>query len=622
MDFIRANQLNMMLVLSSICFVILIFILMTNYLSKEKKRALLFFVFSTAFLLFVDRYSYFYRGVATDFGFVMARLTKYLVFFSILNVVYGFGEFIKCIYEENHSDSKLTKPFTVIKYIIILGHIVLLISQFTNFYYSFDALNVYHREKYYFICYLFPLVATILQYIIIIKEFKNIKKLIFIPLILYFTLPLVGAVIQLFNPGLSLVNIVIGGVVIILYAVTIYDANMMLEEKKKTEADLKLANEIQQNEIPNKFPAFPDRKDFDLYAIMQPAKEVGGDFYDYFLIDDNHIGLVIADVSGKGVPAALNMVKSKLLIRGAGQHINDPAKVLSSVNNSFFDSNKMDMFVTIWFGIINLSTGKLTFANAGHEDIIICDKELGFDTYKTKHGIPIGTLRSYKYENNSIKLQKGNKLFIYTDGVTDSIDKHNKRYGINNLLKVLNKNKNKNASDLIKSVKNDIEIFSKDCKQFDDITMLCFELIDENDKKHIRLREMFKAEEKELDNVFSYFTDEIANIVGLEKVKKYYVVVDEIFSNIVKYGFKEKNVDNYIIIDLDIDLEKKNIKVAFEDNGIPFNPLERKDPNVKLSASEREEGGLGIFIVKKMMDKVSYEYKNNKNNLIIEKKFK
>lgn len=621
MDFIRSHQLNIMLALSSVCFVILIFIVLTNYLSKEKKKALLFFVFSTAFLLLVDRFAYIYRGDTTTIGFIMAKLCKYLVFFNILNVVYGFDVLLKCIYMENHPDKQSIKSFELAKVIIIIGHIVLLISQFTNFYYSFDAYNNYHREEFYFICYLFPIVATILQYFAIIKEFKNTKKYILIPLILYFTLPFVASVIQLFNPGLSLVNIIIGGVVIILYAATIYDANLMLEEKKKTELDLKLANEIQQNEIPNKFPAFPNRDDFDLFAIMKPAKEVGGDFYDYFLIDDNNIGLVISDVSGKGVSAALNMVKAKLLIEGSGSHLKNPAKVLTSVNNALFDSNKIDMFVTTWFGIIELSTGKLTFANAGHEDIIISDKEQGFDVYKTKHGIPLGTLRSYNYENNTLKLSKGSKLFIYTDGVTDSLDKNNNRFGINNLIKVLNKNMNKDVKGLIDSVKNELSNYSKDTNQFDDITMLCFELIDKENKKHIRLKEIFKAEEKELDRIYDYFTDEIVKVVEIDKLKKYYVVVDEIFSNIVKYGFDKDDIDNFVIVDLDIDLEARNIKLTFTDNGIPFNPLEKEDPNVNLSAAKRKEGGLGIFIVKKMMDKVTYKYENNNNILTIEKRY-
>ena len=618
MDFIRNNQLNIMLVLSSVCLVIFVFLLMNNQLPKEKKKTLLLFVLFTALLLITDRYAYIFRGQTTNIAFILAPLFKYLTFFNILNVVYGFDEYIKYMYKENHPNTKQPKIFTYIKLIIIIGHIFLIISQFTNLYYSFDSNNVYHREKFYFLCYLFPLIATLLQYIIIAPEIKRAKKHIFIPLVLYFTLPIFASIIQLFVPGLSLSNIIIGGVVILLYSFTIYDSNKMFEEKKKNEADLKLANEIQQNEIPN---SFPDRKDFELYAIMQPAKEVGGDFYDFFLIDDDHLGLVIADVSGKGVPAALNMFKAKVLLKGISSYANNPAHALKLLNDSFIDNNKLDMFVTIWFGIIELSTGKLEFSNAGHEDAIICNKKNFFEVFKTKHGLPIGAFKNSKYDNYKISLNKGDKLFLYTDGVLDAVNNQNRQYGIFNLLKLLNMNKNKNAKEIIKTVKSDLDTFSKNSSQFDDITMLCFELNKEKEEKNMNYKKIFKADINEVNNVFEFFEKNMKGIVEIGDAKKCFIVVDEVFSNIVKYGFNDNSNDNYISVELNIDLNKKNIKIIFEDNGIKFNPLESNDPDINLSVGDRNEGGLGIFIVKKMMDKVSYKYKDNKNILIMEKKY-
>ena len=616
MEFIINHQLDIIQGLFIVCFIIFIFLLMTSYLPKEKKKALIIFVFSTTFLLLSDRYASIFRNQPDSLAHILAPVFKYLVFFNILNVVYGFGEFMKCMYIENHPDRNAPRTFDFIKALIIIGHILLIVSQFTNLYYSFDSDNIYHREKYYFMCYVFPLLATILQYIVMVKEFRNTKKHIFIPLVLYFTLPVVASVIQLFIPGLSLVNMIIGGVVIILYAVTIYDANMQLEDKKKTEADLKLAKEIQQNEIPTNFP---ENKDFDLYASMKPAKEVGGDFYDYFLLDNNHLGIVIADVSGKGVPAALNMFKAKLLLKSTGINENNPAKILTATNDAFIDNNKLDMFVTMWFGILEISTGKLKFANAGHEDPII-GNEKGFNEYKTKHGLPIGALENYKYENNEITLEKGDKLFLYTDGVTDSVNRRMKTYDISNLLKVLNENKDKKVKEIIDMVKDDLENYTKGYNQFDDITMLCVELTNNKKSNHLKINKKFNADINEMQKVIEYFTESITNIVDIEKAKKYYVVIDEIFSNIVKYGFKDSK-KGYVNIKLDVDLEKRNIKAIFEDNGIKFNPLDEKDPNIDLSAKERKEGGLGIYIVKKMMDKVSYEYKNNKNIFTIEKKY-
>ena len=375
------------------------------------------------------------------------------------------------------------------------------------------------------------------------------------------------------------------------------------------------------NECPNTFPAFKDRKDFSLYATLNPAKHVGGDFYDYSLLDDDHLAIVIADVVGKGIPAALNMVKTKQLIKGSSLYVNDPSKVLSLVNTGFLDGNKLDAFVTVWFGIIEISKGKLSFANAGHDDPIIYTEKKGFELLKTKHGLPIGAMKDSKYENTEITLSKGDKLFLYTDGVIDSVNEKNKRYDIYNLLKVLNKNKNKDPKEIITSVKEDIDNYSKGCKQFDDITMLCFELFTNSLNNHIILNKRFSANLKEIDNIYAYFKDPIIDNVKNKNINNYYVVIDEIFSNIVNYGFNNNSKDNYVDIKLDIDKEKKNIKITFEDNGIPFNPLEKDDPNIDLSINKRKEGGLGIFIVKKMMDNVSYEYKNNKNIFVIEKKY-
>lgn len=209
-------------------------------------------------------------------------------------------------------------------------------------------------------------------------------------------------------------------------------------------------------------------------------------------------------------------------------------------------------------------------------------------------------------------------FFVFTDGVTEAIDYNNKPFGIDNLLKSLNVHKNQNVENTIKRVKEDITKFTKSNNQFDDITMLCFEL--KNNENEIHFNKKFKAELKEINTVYKFFNNSLNNIFNEEKIKKYYIVLDEIFSNIVKYGYKD-NKEKYITIDILVNTNTKKIIVTFEDNGIKFNPLEKQDPNIKLSAKDRKEGGLGIYIVKNMVDKVSYKYKNNKNYLILEKKY-
>ena len=622
MDFIRNYQLNMMLALSSICAVIIFFVSITKYISKEKKKSLLIMTISALVLLMSDRYAYYFRGDTTLFGYYMVRISNYLVFAMSLSIIYGFNNYLISFHNDNSTNSKVPKILKYIKILIIIGHILLIISQFTNLYYSFDTDNYYHREKGFLICYIIPLISLLLLSVVVLMYHKRTKKRIFIPLILFTVLPIITSIIQIFTYGLSLTNITCSGVVIIIYASTIYDANILKSEKEKIENELQVARDIQLNECPNEFPAFPLRKEFDLYAIMNAAKEVGGDFYDYFLIDDNHLALVIADVSGKGVPAALNMVKAKILLKGIAKYIHDPAKILTSLNNSFTDNNKLDMFVTILFGIIDLTTGKLKFANAGHEDLIIYDENKGFDILKTKHDIPIGAISNYQYKNHEVTLNKGNKLFLYTDGILDAVDRNNKQFGIDNLLKTLNKYKDNNTKKITEYIMKTLENYREDRQQFDDITMLCFELTGENKHNNkISLKNKFKVDLKEIDNVYKYFTPAISNVIGKEKIKEFYITIDEIFSNIVKYGFKNIDKDDYVQLELIIDSLQRNIKIIFEDNGIPFNPLENNTPDINLSADERKEGGLGIFIVKKMMDKVSYKYKNNKNILTIEKKY-
>ena len=626
LDFIREHQLNIMLCLSSISGIIAIFTMFTGYISKSKKKALLIMSISAFILLLTDRYAYIYRGDISTLGYYMVRICNYFVFATSLSLIYGFNEYLISLQDDSIDldYKKTTKILFGLRTVLITGEIILIISQFTNLYYYFDINNNYHRGNLFIICYIIPLISLLTQLLIILIYKRNTKKHIFVPLLLFAILPIIATLIQIYAYGVSLTNISSVFVVILLYVFTIYDANILIEAKGKLEKELHIARDIQLNEVPNTFPSFPERKEFDLYAIMNPAKEVGGDFYDYFLLDDNHLGMVIADVSGKGVPAALNMVKSKLLLKGIGIYLNDPAKALDLLNNGFIDNNKLDMFVTAWFGILEITTGKLKFANAGHEDIIIYNEKTGYDLFETKHGIPIGVKKNYQYTNYETKLNKGDKIFLYTDGVVESINTNRKQYGINNLLKTLNKNKEKSVEDIIKSVNSDLNDYSKGCEQFDDITMLCVELTKSKDKNDIiHLNCTFKADVKEINNVYEYFTDTLAESVGSQKLQNYYVVIDEIFSNIAKYGYKDitDGRDEYVNIDLTIDTKKRNIKIVFEDNGVKFNPLTIMKQNMSSSAKDRKIGGLGIFIVKEMMDKVSYEYKKEKNFLTIEKSY-
>lgn len=243
-------------------------------------------------------------------------------------------------------------------------------------------------------------------------------------------------------------------------------------EKERIGAELEVATQIQASMLPCIFPAFPERKEFDIYASMTPAKEVGGDFYDFFLVDDNYLAMVIADVSGKGVPAALFMVIAKTLLKNCAQTGASPKQVLERVNNQLCENNDAEMFVTVWLGILDLSTGGLVAANAGHEYPALRRAEGSFELVKDKHGFVLAGMEGSRYQEYDLKLEPGDTLFVYTDGVAEATDAHEELYGTDRMLKALNQMGDAGPEALLPGVKADIDAFVGQAPQFDDITML------------------------------------------------------------------------------------------------------------------------------------------------------
>ena len=246
-------------------------------------------------------------------------------------------------------------------------------------------------------------------------------------------------------------------------------------EKERIGAELSLATDIQAAMLPHIFPAFPDRPEFDIYASMDPAKEVGGDFYDYFLIDDDHLCMVIADVSGKGVPAALFMMASKIILQSVAMLGHSPAEILTKTNEAICKDNEAQMFVTVWLGILELSTGKLTAANAGHEFPVLKQPGGAFALYKDRHGFVIGGMEGVRYKEYEIQLEPGSKLFVYTDGVPEATSAEKELYGTERMIDALNADPNATPQQVLKNVRASVDSFVKEAEQFDDLTMLCLE---------------------------------------------------------------------------------------------------------------------------------------------------
>ena len=248
------------------------------------------------------------------------------------------------------------------------------------------------------------------------------------------------------------------------------------KEKERIGTELELATKIQADMLPSIFPAFPDRSEFDIYGSMTPAKEVGGDFYDFFLLDEDHLGLVIADVSGKGVPAALFMMMSKILVNNYATIGGTPAEVLERTNDQICKNNTEDMFVTVWFGILTISTGKVIAANAGHEYPIIKAPNGKFELFKEKHGFVVGGMEGMKYTDYEFTLEKGATLLVYTDGVPEATNAEDKQYGTDRMLEALNRNPEATPEELLRSLKQSVDDFVGAAPQFDDLTMLALKI--------------------------------------------------------------------------------------------------------------------------------------------------
>ena len=243
-------------------------------------------------------------------------------------------------------------------------------------------------------------------------------------------------------------------------------------EKERIGAELNIATQIQADMLPRIFPPFPDRKEFDIYATMNPAKEVGGDFYDFFLIDSDHLAMVMADVSGKGVPAALFMVIAKTLIKNRAQMGGTPSEILADVNNQLCEGNEAELFVTVWLGILEISTGHVTASNAGHEFPAIYRPGEGYTLFKTKQSPAVATMEGLRFRASEFTLNPGDNLYLYTDGVAEATNSSEELYGTDRMIDALNHTDGMSVEEILRTMKKSVDDFTGEAPQFDDITML------------------------------------------------------------------------------------------------------------------------------------------------------
>lgn len=377
-------------------------------------------------------------------------------------------------------EGKLTKTINKVFLILLAIHTLgLIVDQFTNFYYYFDELNVYHRSRGYVMSNIMHIIMLVQNIFLLIKYKSKFDKRVASALWVYLLAPLAAIGAQIMFQEVQFVILVTVIAAAYLYFVIVRIQTERYEnqqkEKERLDTELTMATRIQAETLPNIFPAFPERDDFNIYASMNPAKEVGGDFYDFFLIDDTHLGIVMADVSGKGVPAALFMMVSKILIQNIAMMGNTPKEVLQYVNNQLCTNNPEEMFVTVWYGCLDLESGKLTAANAGHEYPIFKKSDGSFEVVKDKHGFVIGGMEGVKYTEYELKMDPGSKLFIYTDGIPEATNSSTEQFGTERLLHALRMKENETPQKIINAVDSIVKDFVKEAPQFDDLTMLCLE---------------------------------------------------------------------------------------------------------------------------------------------------
>lgn len=380
-------------------------------------------------------------------------------------------------------------------------------------------------------------------------------------------------------------------------------------EKERIRTELSLASRIQADMLPDSGHALRERKEFSLYASMTPAKEVGGDFYDFFLTDEDHLVVLIADVSGKGVPASLFMVVARTLLQSRIAGSDTLAEAVTDVNERLCAGNKNGMFVTAWIGVLTLSTGVLTYVNAGHNPPLVGNREKGYTCLKERGGFVLAGMEGMVYRQKELQLAPGDMIFLYTDGVTEANDEEGSLYGESRLLALANSRTDAEPEQLAGAVWRDIQDFQGKAEQFDDITMLVLRYQGTGEKETDRKRNTGPADLSRLEEVQAFVEKTLAEKESpARSIRRLLISFDEIFSNVCRHsGAREVTVE--------CGMEDGRSFLMIEDDGAAFNPLERPRPNVKEPLESRKAGGLGIYMVRELMDEVIYERTDKKNRL-------
>ena len=415
--------------------------------------------------LFLDLLAWLVNGVAR---LRLVNLCVNTLYFICMPLeVFFFWRYVRSVIK---ADGKTEQYITyVMKWGLIFSLITRGMNLFTGMYFSVGADGVYTRGDKYYVSMLYAFFLSAATIVLLIRKRKKLERYKRVILLLYIIMPTVAGVFTMAVYGLSISYGVIMLVMLLMYCVLNIDQG---RQKVAADRELAMATAIQEGILPHVFPPFPERPEFELYASMHPAKEVGGDFYDFFLTDDDHLALVIADVSGKGVPAALFMMVTKVLLKNRLADGDSPGKALENVNRQLLEGEQAEMFVTVWIAVLELSTGKGIAANAGHEHPVLKRAGGEYELVQYRHSPAVATIEGIRFREHEFEMQPGDTLFVYTDGVPEATNKSDELFGTERMLEALNRHSDMDVTSLLPALEQEIALFVGEEPQFDDITML------------------------------------------------------------------------------------------------------------------------------------------------------
>ena len=472
------NFINTLFIAAGVGICALCFLHITSSVHLRKEIRRYFQVFFLFLILYIS--THLARQTMEGFSGGAVRTALYIVTFSEI-VVAGFMAYMMSILVLYVSRAEaLIKRLRNVLFALLCCHVaIVIVGAFFDLIYYFDSENNYHRGSGYLLSNLCPLIMIVINVVLLIKYSDNFKRRVKSAFWIYTVAPIAAIIIQGISYGVQFIIFVTVGAAVYMFSVIVRNQNEEYSnqqlESSRIETELNMASRIQSDMLPSIYPAFPECPEFDIFASMDPAKEVGGDFYDFFLVDDDHLCVVIADVSGKGVPAALFMMASKIILANNAMLGKSPANILTDANAAICANNREDMFVTVWLGILELSTGKLIAANAGHEYPALKKEGDSFKLMKDKHGIILGGMEGIRYKEYELDLKPGDKLFLYTDGVPEATNSEEELFGAERMLAALNEEPFAEPKDVLEKVRSAVDGFVNKAEQFDDLTMLCFE---------------------------------------------------------------------------------------------------------------------------------------------------